>query len=163
VAIALEPLDVSDVLALETRDRLFDRFRRARRRLQLAAQVRELLLGCHLSRLGRRGGVLQAAALGFELDDARGGGLVDDEEGRLDPALAAVGQPNVREARVALEDFDGRAADEVLEWLLAGVGRGVQAEPQAVRDVDGLGPGAAGPRAEHEAEKGLLTHPKSPT
>jgi len=163
VAIGFEPLDVGDVLALETRDRLFDRLRGARRRLQLAAQIRELLLGGDLSGLRRRDGSLQAAALGFELEDACSRRLVGDEERRLDPALAAVGQPHVRHVRVALEDLDDCPADEVLERLLARIGRRVEAKPQAIRDVDGLGPGTAGPRAEHEAEKALLTHPKSPT
>jgi len=151
VAIHLEPFDVRLVLALEPRDRLLDRLGGARVRLQLAAQARELLLGGRLGRLRRGGGVLESADLGFELQDARGGRLVGDEIGRFDPALSPIGQSHVRVARIALEHLEGRAADEVLDRLVAGVGRVVQAEPQDVRDVNGFGADATGPQAEREA------------
>jgi len=121
------------------------------------------MLGGGLGRFRGRGRVLETAELSLQLRDARRRRLVRDEKGRFDPALAAVGQPHVRHVRIALEDLDGRAADEILERLLARIGRGIQAAPPAVRDVDGVCASAAGPHAEREAEKSLLTHPISPT
>jgi len=87
------------------------------------------VLGGRLGRLRRGGGVLEVAELGLEIEHARGGRLLGDEECRLDPALAAIGQPHVRIVRIALDHLDGRAADEVVERPVAGIRRRVQAEP----------------------------------
>jgi len=64
----------------------------------------------------------------------------------------------VRVARIALEDLERRAADEVFERFIAGIGCLVHAEAQDVGDVSGLGGRAADPRGEREAQNSLLAH-----
>jgi len=92
-----------------------------------------------LGRFGRRDIAFEPCDLCFELCKARGRRLESHEERRPDPAFTPVGEAHAGIARVALENLDRGAADEVIERPVARIRRRMNAEAQAVGDIGRFG------------------------